>query len=466
MFRKAYSVTNRAGMQPALSPTNRDAMYTLKQLQTKTFNELKKIGWELNLLPAGDRRCRQSWIDAITGVKPPLLEVSPGVEVEPVAEAIEVQAQEPPIESKFGRIVYPKPAAEPIAQVSEISPGVSFDVEEFRETHAAEIDAYVASFSDESRPPNRGTGDRGRLESEPKVSQSAIAPADKNPRSVDRNSIAHELLVLFKSSARIIQEPIKIQHQEPIEIQHQEAIENSPGVTFSPRFLALYPPPFCQPSYEADDGGQLNLLKWVDSEEPPDPDDFASIGDFWVAMDCFNAWHSEWNCECFPEFSDFCDCGTEILDAGEFVLDASQEALAPWDAENPEPLTVSVDSMTEWALCPEDWYEPAAEILPLKAPSMHEVLELSPAIETIEIVESFSSCELLIPFFGAAGDRQNDKDEPPDAGSFARLPKPKPPGFPPRTVVAGDRPQRIKKFARSAIPLSGRSPPGGDARSF
>jgi hypothetical protein len=85
-------------------------MYTLLELQSKTFGELKKIGYELNVLPAGDRRRRQSWIEAIVGVNPPLLqllEVSPGVEVDRVQEPIEVQVQEPPIESKFGRIVYP-----------------------------------------------------------------------------------------------------------------------------------------------------------------------------------------------------------------------------------------------------------------------------------------------------------------------------------------------------------------------
>ena len=90
-------------------------MYTLEQLQQKTFGELKAIGWELNVLPEGDRRHRQTWIDAIAGINPPLLqllEVSPA-EVE--------QAQEPPIESKFGRIVYPRPHQEPIAQVAKNS---------------------------------------------------------------------------------------------------------------------------------------------------------------------------------------------------------------------------------------------------------------------------------------------------------------------------------------------------------
>ncbi|MEG4098918.1 hypothetical protein QUA12_28675, partial [Microcoleus sp. Pol8_D1] len=117
--------------------------YTLDELKRKTLKELKEIGYQLNVLPEGDRRCHQNWIDAIAGVNPPLLqllEVSPVQEpIEPVQDAIEVQAQEPievqaqepievqaqepievqaqePIESKFGRIVYSKASVKPIAQ--------------------------------------------------------------------------------------------------------------------------------------------------------------------------------------------------------------------------------------------------------------------------------------------------------------------------------------------------------------
>jgi hypothetical protein len=105
-------------------------MYTLLELQIKTFGELKKIGQELNVLPEGDRRRRESWIDAIVGVNPPLLallETSPTEDVQaqklPIIETVEaspvpddVQTQEPPIESKFGRIVYPRPAQKAIVQ--------------------------------------------------------------------------------------------------------------------------------------------------------------------------------------------------------------------------------------------------------------------------------------------------------------------------------------------------------------
>jgi hypothetical protein len=113
-------------------------MYTLLELESKTFGELKKIGYELNVLPAGDRRRRESWIDALVGVNPPLLallETSPTDDVQaqklPIIETVEaslapddVQAQKPPIESKFGRIVYPRPAQKAIVQSVETSPSV------------------------------------------------------------------------------------------------------------------------------------------------------------------------------------------------------------------------------------------------------------------------------------------------------------------------------------------------------
>ena len=99
-------------------------MYSLSELENKTFGTLKTIAEELNVLPEGDRRRRETWIDAIAGVNPPLLqllETSPTAEVQaqelPIIETVEaspvaedVQAQEPPIESKFGRIVYKRPS--------------------------------------------------------------------------------------------------------------------------------------------------------------------------------------------------------------------------------------------------------------------------------------------------------------------------------------------------------------------
>ena len=224
----AYPKRWRASFSLALSYPK--PMYSLEQLQHKTFRQLKEIGFQLNVLPEGDRRCRQNWIDVIAGINPPLLElleVEP-VEVEPVEDSpplpdvieasspihepiehgritgylcrpkpIEIQAQEP-TESKFGRIVYPRPAVKPIAS-------------------AAESEAFV--------------------------SQMAIA----------------------------------------------QVVNNSPGVeTQSPDRWAKpdrwNPADFGEVPHTADAGGQLNLLEW-DVSEPPDPDDYDLMTDFHDAYD-------------------------------------------------------------------------------------------------------------------------------------------------------------------------------------
>ncbi|MEG4225549.1 hypothetical protein QUA35_06620 [Microcoleus sp. N9_B2] len=397
-------------------------MYTLEQLQQKNLKELKKIGWQLNVLPEGDKRCRQNWIDALVGIQPPLLkllETSPGVVHEapntmheapntmheaPMesADSIEVQRQEPPIESKFGRITYPKPAAKPIAQNAEtrlqldrtqsadVHNGRSHSAESVRDSDGAEAEALGSEkgdrvlavagnceairggilphqpvkldFTEADRPPNRGDNGRDRLEIDPKLSQSAIELAAKT----------------------------------------------SPGVKLSNRFLATYPPYFGDVNYKAEATGQLNLLESVEADdEPPDPDDFES-------------------------------------------LDVFREAIALWDAKHLELIEIGLDSFCEWAPCPDDWYESDTLLEP------SEVLEHSIA------GKSSSTCEFLIPVFDDRP-RQIDSDEPPDTGIFARLPKPKPPSFPPMGVVAGDRANSIRKFARGAIFLSGRDPPGGDA---
>ncbi|TAF63245.1 MAG: hypothetical protein EAZ59_21355 [Oscillatoriales cyanobacterium] len=95
-----------------------------------------------------------------------------------------------------------------------------------------------------------------------------------------------------------------------------------------------------------------------------------------------------------------------------------------------------------------------------------EVMEFSSAILAEGCVnESSSTYNFSIPTFDAWCDRtsRNSSDEPPTAGVGARRPKPKPPSFPPMVVAAGDRANRIKKFARSATLAGGRAPPGGDA---
>ncbi|MEG3845084.1 hypothetical protein QT986_33240, partial [Microcoleus sp. herbarium14] len=283
-------------------------MYTLEELRDKTLKELKKIGWELNVLPSADRRCRQNWIDALVGAKLPLelLEASIDAEADRASEPIEIQAQEPIeiqhqelIESKFGRIVYPKLAAEPIeVQATEpIEYGRITGYLCCPPTIAPETKTLngVENCSEADQPPNRGDNGRDRLES-------ALEPAAKNPSSVDRaqkpKSMAHELLELFSSSLdRALELP---------EIEASEATENLNGVTFSPRFLALYSPPQAQKVYyKADCDGQLSLLDFEieSADEPPGPDDFESMFAFWAAYD---AW-----CERTDGDSEHCEFSSE-----------------------------------------------------------------------------------------------------------------------------------------------------------
>ncbi|MEG4121901.1 hypothetical protein QUA43_31120 [Microcoleus sp. N9_B4] len=551
-------------------------MYTLEQLQQKNLKELKEIGWQLNVVPEGDRRCRQNWIDALIGVQPPLLqllEVPPAAQVEPVEaiepvidnafdaeefrqthdaeiesyfqslievqaqepievqrqetrfnldicwvvdaedhfvgflpvpadeylsgrrsfaarpgdrvvepgsviiKPIEVQAQEPietppGVESKFGRMVYPRPIAQKpdgnktdktdTDRIGTASPGLHHSRIDTAEPDASsnsfksEVDRcqirdqFLAISGDSERdwrpalpdqsleltalndeqPPNRGDG-KGRIE--PKLSQSAIVPAAKNSPGVTRKtSTAHQLLELFKSSAVILDDsPVGETEAELLESAIVPATENLPrsesdpnpiltGIRLSDTFLARYSPP--QPEiihYQSDPDGQLSLLNFeVESvDEPPDPDDFPSI-------------------------------------------DAFNEAMARWDAENSEALMVSMDSMCEWAPCPAEWYEPEPSEVMEVAPSSDHLLSSS------DHYEGRKCWNFSIPTFDAWCDRaarQTDTDEPPDTGSFAKLPGPKPPKFPPMSVAKCDRANSIRKFARGAICAIGRAPPGGDA---
>jgi hypothetical protein len=170
-------------------------------------------------------------------------------------------------------------------------------------------------------------------------------------------------------------------------------------------------------------------------------------------------------------------------------LDAFREAIALWEAQNPEPPDASLDSMCEWAPCPHEWYEPKAESLPLKASSTIELPEQSQVMELLRGDESGSdTSEFFIPTFDSLGDRFNRRNEPPDTGIFARLPKPKPPKFPPQAASCkldgsqpkSDHSETIPKLFRNypeTIPKlfhcvaagsstqPARSPPGGDAMS-
>ena len=108
--------------------------YTAVQLQSKTFGQLKLIACELDIVPTADRRCRQNWIDAIAGVNPPLLqllEVSPAAEAQqPIIETVETSTGVEPetqLESKFGRLVYPRSAQGAIELAAKTAIGVDVD---------------------------------------------------------------------------------------------------------------------------------------------------------------------------------------------------------------------------------------------------------------------------------------------------------------------------------------------------
>ena len=175
----------------------------------------------------------------------------------------------------------------------------------------------------------------------------------------------------------------------------------------------------------------------------------------------------------------------ELPDPDDFEsLDAFREDLARWDTENPELLAAPIDSMCEWAPCPEEWYWPKAEILPLKASSTIDLSlpsEQSFVMELSIADESSITCNFFIPTFDAWCDQFNRSDEPPDTWIYARLPKPKPPSFPPmaasqaRVKRISNSTQAHTKCGSSAYQMHthciaagsstqpARSPPGGDA---
>jgi len=511
-------------------------MYTLLELESKTFGALKKIGEELNLLPEGDRRRRETWINAIAGVNPPLLqllEVSPAVEVQaqepPIIETVETSAslevepvEEAPLESKFGRIVYPRPTQDAIAEKSAFTPLT-------RCFNCQEEDGFVIDRSGElvecplcdgSRWKEIPQGDRTgaedflgvegdpvqkpiieTVEASPGVeveqAQDALEvqaqePIESPPAAVECPSCraVHALYTdkdcldrpvircLHCSYCRIKNYfgPIRLEAQEPI----VETVENSPGVEVDParepisqvaknspgvevdqlpecvecfgdgyfedesglikfcqcsseqklsrkmtqgaivpaaknhldeesernpiltgiplsdRFVARYTPP--QPEiihFQSDADGQLSLLDFeVESvDEAPDPDDFESLDAFREVIERWDREHP----------SSFDHCSDHLP-----------------SSEQNEPLEISLESFCEWAPCPADWYEPDTS------------LEQSKVSELLRVEKSSITSDFFIPTFDRLGDRRSD--EPPDTGIFAKLPKPKPPKFPPQAA--------------------------------
>jgi hypothetical protein len=304
-------------------------MYTLEHLEQKSLKELKEIGWQLNVLPASDRRFRQNWIDAIAGVNFPLLqllEVSPAAsaveQVQPIIEmvetpsAVEVEpAQESPIGSKFGRIVYSRSAQESIVQSVENSPGVDPGVDVDRAQELIDIQRHEVI----------------ELQAQDLIEQAVENSLDVEFSGFER--VTQSNRNNFSGFERVTQSNRKNfsgfeRFQEPEESDHHLILT---GLTFSDRFLARYAPPQAQIiHFQSDADGQLSLLDFeVQSvDEPPDPDDFES-------------------------------------------LELFREALALWDwehnevsPEHNEPLQVSLDSFSLWGFCPADWYESVALLEP------------------------------------------------------------------------------------------------------
>ena len=283
-------------------------MYTLLDLQSKTFGELRKIGDELNVLPKGDRRYRQSWIDAIVGVNPPLLQLlegSPAASVDPVSEAIEVQAQEAPLESKFGRIVYPQPAQkaiaqaaknridaevdrvpEAIAQAAETSPGVEPRLTQKAQQHKFFLclkqgdntlwydgKDFVCEKWSAKTYCKRGVGAaKHQLRAHPVVKQVFCSFGN--------------LLEVIENSPRI--EPTEVQIQEQIaqaaNISLGSKSDLNPILTIADAWDTA---DFGEVQHKAEADGQLNLLEW-DVNESPEPDDYK--GDMFAFQAAYDRW--------------------------------------------------------------------------------------------------------------------------------------------------------------------------------
>ena len=274
-----------------------------------------------------------------------------------------------------------------------------------------------------------------------------IEPVAKTSPGFKVDRVEHPIIEMVETFPAAEVEQTQEAIAQPVETDRNSILK---GIVLSDRFIARYCPPQAEIiHFKSDTDGQLSLIDFeVQSvNEPPDPDDFES-------------------------------------------LDAFREAIALWEEQNPEPLDVSLDSMCEWAPCPHEWYEPKAENLPLKASSRIELSEQSQVMELLRGGESCSdTSEFFIPTFGSLGDRFKGRDEPPDTGLFARLPKPKPPTFPPQAIwlksvspsesksaqvslsqpKSARHPETIPKLFHCVVAGTNnqpaRSPPGGDAMS-
>ena len=193
-------------------------MYSLEQLQQKNIKQLKEIGWQLNVMPEGDKRCRQNWIDALVGVNPlllQLLEVSPVVSIQQVLEVIE-----PAAENSLGVDVYR--VQQPIETV-ENSPGVE-RLTEFNRNNFSGVERVTESNRNNFSGVERVTeSNRNNFSGVERVTESnrnnfSGVEVDRVQKAIEVQ--AQELIALAAENSSGVERAL-------------ESIENLPSVNFS-----------------------------------------------------------------------------------------------------------------------------------------------------------------------------------------------------------------------------------------
>ena len=389
-------------------------IYTRELLDKHLLPELKEVAQSLGIIPEGNKTRRESWVAALVGKPFPVFQSIDSIldaEVDPVEEPI-VHASE----SEKSSGVEFDPAQAPLMEAAETSPGVELDPVQHP------IIEMVETFP----------------AAEVEQAQEAIAPAAKNlPGSRLKTSTAHQLLELFKSSAHIIEDFPGVKTEVTVsESAIAPAVKTSfdaesdrnpilTGIHLSDNFLARYSSPHPEYVFASEADGQLSLLNFevVTEPEPPDLDDFESLQEFREAITRWDLEHPS----SFDNFSDLpnsmpCEPNSVPCEPNSVPCEPNSVPCEP-NSMPCEPLEVSLDSFCLWAHCSAYWYEPV------------EVLELSKVMGLSPINKNSSTSDFFIPTFDRWGD-PNKSDEPPDTGIFARLPKPKPPTFPPQASLS------------------------------
>jgi hypothetical protein len=471
-------------------------MYTLLELESKTFGELKKIGYELNVLPGRDRRYRQSWIDALVNVNPPLLQLledSPAAlvgkpfpvfqsidsildaEVDPVEEPI-VHAPESEKSSgvEVDRVQIPlmeaaetSPGVEveqvriPLMEAAEISPGVEVEQVQIPLMEAAEISPGV-EVEQVQIPLMEAAETSPGVELDPvqhpiiemvetfpaaevEQAQEAIAQAAKNlPGSRLKTSTAHQLLKLFKSSAHIIEDFPGVKTEVTVsESAIAPAVKTSfdaesdrnpilTGIHLSDNFLARYSSPHPEYVFASEADGQMSLLDFEVVTESEPPDP-----DDFETLDAFREAISRWDWEHPSSFDHCSDLPNSVYSEPNSVPCEPNSMPCEPNSMPCEPNSVPCEPNS----MPCEPLEVSLDSFCLWAHCSAywyepvEVLELSKVMGLSPINKNSSTSDFFIPTFDRWGD-PNKSDEPPDTGIFARLPKPKPSTFPPQASLS------------------------------